>query len=657
MNTHQPGVSHTDAARATEDPCASPNELDQTYHSTSTLYDEDQAQLQQTEQTLDQIFSQCMHVLSSVEDLLNQPNELQDEDEHENESDDRSQSANANAENEPQDVSRFLLKRAKSEFVAAGLNFKDAESLSSKAAKDSFARCRNNSVPTMLEAPEAPVSLKLLCAEEMFRLGLVPTVISEAQSKATPVVFHPDHESDWSGSSGHQNEEDDGLLRLRVTESQLEELEVDLMEAMAEADGEGSSVYSGSEGDIEVARHEVDHDRGSPRSEVEDNDFPTESVTPPRVGARRVQSPQSLVGEVSAQEWARAVRVNEEILGYDSFSLPIIYEFRRTGFEETVELRLHEKMLIAGRYEVRETIGEAMFSIALRCFDTKEEQEVCVKVIKNDKAYFDQSLDEIKILQYIKAMGDPDAHNVVKLYDFFYHKEHLFIVTELLQEDLYGLYTSSLESGENYFSISRLQIISKHILKALVYIHSLGLIHCDIKPENIMMASKQRCEVKVIDLGSSCFLTDKLTFYIQSRYYRAPEVIVGTRYDQKIDIWSLGCVLAELYTGEVLFQENNAQTLLARMVALCGSFPRNMLVQGAHSAKVFVGKDFTLFERQEDGDVVLIYPRRASLVRRLNHCTDDKFVDFIRSMLVLDPDQRPSADMCLQHAFLRSVPD
>ena len=81
--------------------------------------------------------------------------------------------------------------------------------------------------------------------------------------------------------------------------------------------------------------------------------------------------------------------------------------------------------------------------------------------------------------------------------------------------------------------------------------HSLGLIHCDLKPENILMKSYSRCEIKVIDLGSSCFQTDHLCSYVQSRSYRALEVILGLPYGPKIDIWSLGCILAELCSGQV----------------------------------------------------------------------------------------------------------
>lgn len=96
-----------------------------------------------------------------------------------------------------------------------------------------------------------------------------------------------------------------------------------------------------------------------------------------------------------------------------------------------------------------------------------------------------------------------------------------------------------------------MQSITIQCLEALKFLHSLGLIHCDLKPENILVKSYSRCEVKVIDLGSSCFETDHLCSYVQSRSYRAPEVILGLSYDKKIDIWSLGCILAELCTGNV----------------------------------------------------------------------------------------------------------
>lgn len=190
-----------------------------------------------------------------------------------------------------------------------------------------------------------------------------------------------------------------------------------------------------------------------------------------------------------------------------------------------------------------------------------------MKIIHNNKEYFDQSIDEIKLLRFINANGDPDEKYFLKLYDYFYHKEHLFIVGEILKDNLYDFYKYLNENNlENYFTLGRMQIITKQILTCLDYLHDLKLIHCDLKPENILIKSISDTQVKVIDFGSSCFIHDHLSSYVQSRSYRAPEVILGCKYDYKIDIWSLGCILAELYTGNVLFQNDSIHSLLAKVI-------------------------------------------------------------------------------------------
>jgi serine/threonine protein kinase len=100
------------------------------------------------------------------------------------------------------------------------------------------------------------------------------------------------------------------------------------------------------------------------------------------------------------------------------------------------------------------------------------------------------------------------------------------------------------------------------VLRSLAFLHGLGLVHCDLKPENIMVADFEQPRVKLIDLGSSCFLHDRLASYVQSRSYRAPEVVLRCGYDHKIDLWSLGCILVELHTGSVLFQVCSVPAML-----------------------------------------------------------------------------------------------
>lgn len=257
---------------------------------------------------------------------------------------------------------------------------------------------------------------------------------------------------------------------------------------------------------------------------------------------------------------------------YDCFNLKVIVDRERTGFEENKNFKVVVNSLIAGRYQVIQYLGSAAFSKAIKCLDIVENRLVCLKIIENNKDFVDQSMDEIKLLNYINANGNCDEKSFLKLYDYFYHKEHLFIVTELLKDNLYEFYKYLNENNmQDYFTLDRLRMISIQVLTCLEFIHGLKLVHCDLKPENILIKSISEVTVKVIDFGSSCFIHDHLSSYIQSRSYRAPEVILGCKYDYKIDIWSLGCILAELYTGNVLFNNDSIQSLLAR-VKLFSSF-------------------------------------------------------------------------------------
>ena len=307
--------------------------------------------------------------------------------------------------------------------------------------------------------------------------------------------------------------------------------------------------------------------------------------------------------------------------------------------------------VVAGRYQITEYLGSAAFSKAVQAHDLQTGMLVCMKIIKNSKDFFDQSLDEIKLLKLLNRADPADEHNLLRLYDFFYHREHLFIVTELLRANLYEFQKYNRESGEApYFTCSRLQRIAAQVLDALAFMHAQQVIHCDLKPENILIRSYSRCLVKVIDVGSSCFASDHLSSYVQSRSYRAPEVILGLPYDGRIDVWSLGCILAELYTGHVLFQNDSLATLLARCVGILGRMPSRLL-QARHARKYFT-RAGELYERDDEaGRAYLLRPKRGPLRSRLRGA-DPGFCAFVEALLALDPDARPTAAQALQHPWL-----
>jgi len=351
---------------------------------------------------------------------------------------------------------------------------------------------------------------------------------------------------------------------------------------------------------------------------------------------------------------------------YDSFALRIVYERGRTGFEEAKELPIPLDSVIAARYRVLGHLGAATFSRTVKCVDMQTGRMVCMKIIKNKKDFLDQSLDEIKILRIIGANTDNlDEKCCLNLIDYFYHKEHLIIVTELLHENLYEFSRLNREGREKpYFTLGRVQRVARQLLVAVEYLHSLALVHADLKPENVLVKSHARCEVKVIDFGSSCFVDDHPTSYLQSRSYRAPEVVLGLPYDQRIDIWSVGCIVAELWTGSMLFQNDSVQSLLARIISILGPLPAHMLATGRLASRYFMPDGRLYHEVDAAGEaridaiggpprrrVLLYLPKRSSLRQRMR-VDDEEFLDFLSCLLRLDPAERPLASQVLRHSWL-----
>lgn len=136
------------------------------------------------------------------------------------------------------------------------------------------------------------------------------------------------------------------------------------------------------------------------------------------------------------------------------------------------------------------------------------------------------------------------------------HRKHLCLVFELLSTNLYDVLKSTKFKG---LSLPLIRKIGYQVLTSLYFLSPKGvdIIHSDLKPENILLRDPTKSGVKIIDFGSSCKRSSKIYSYIQSRFYRAPEVILEIGYSQPIDMWSLGCILVELHTGSPLFPGEN----------------------------------------------------------------------------------------------------
>lgn len=209
-------------------------------------------------------------------------------------------------------------------------------------------------------------------------------------------------------------------------------------------------------------------------------------------------------------------------------------------------------------------------------------RRVAVKIIKNDLNWSLQAVYEIKMLKHLNEHGG--SPHILRYLGHFHFRGHMCIATEVLSLNLFLLLEISAFKG---FAMAVLRPLTTQILLGLDFIHTHDVIHCDIKPENIMVrlprSPHDALVVKIIDFGLSCFKHEILYLYIQSRYYRAPEVVLGATYTYKIDIWSFGCVVAELYTGTPLLPGRSELEQIAMMLEVFGA-PGSQLVVGYRRA-------------------------------------------------------------------------
>lgn len=357
-----------------------------------------------------------------------------------------------------------------------------------------------------------------------------------------------------------------------------------------------------------------------------------------------------------------------------------------------------------GRYRVLQKLGWGHFSTVWLSFDFKRKQQCALKVQKADPHYAEAARDEIKLLKSLKQDGKKMEETVVELLDHFEHEgphgRHVCLAFEVLSKSLL-----SLIKRFNYHGVPLplIRLISRQILEGLDFIHeTCGIIHTDLKPENVLFAQHDHekkilreearraakeievlrkankgdskldytaigsvyrpnpdlafssGQVKLVDFGNACWVDNHFTDDIQTRQYRAPEVILGHGYDTKADVWSLACLIFELATGDFLFDPHSGEDYdrdedhLALIMELLGPVPSHMRKNATYE------KDFF----DECGDLLHIsklnfWSLRDVLREKYKFPADDaeELTSFLLPMLYIDPVKRASARQQLKHPF------
>ncbi|XP_039766627.1 dual specificity tyrosine-phosphorylation-regulated kinase 4 isoform X3 [Ornithorhynchus anatinus] len=283
---------------------------------------------------------------------------------------------------------------------------------------------------------------------------------------------------------------------------------------------------------------------------------------------------------------------------------------------------------IAYRYEVLEMIGKGAFGQVAKCLDHKNDELVAMKIVRNKKRDRDHK------------------GSMVHMKDHFYFRNHLCITFELLGINLYELLRNN---GFQGLSLAVIRRFTYSVLKCLQVLYMEKIIHCDLKPENIVLYQKGQISVKVIDFGSSCYEHQRVHTYIQSRFYRSPEVILGRPYDTAIDMWSLGCILAELNTGSPLFAGENELEQLACIMEVLGLPPVHFIQTSSRKQTFFDSEGFPKHITNHKG--ITHYPDSKNLATLLK-TYDTDFLGFLQGCLIWDPSLRMTPEQALRHAWI-----
>jgi serine/threonine-protein kinase PRP4 len=321
--------------------------------------------------------------------------------------------------------------------------------------------------------------------------------------------------------------------------------------------------------------------------------------------------------------------------------------------------------LLDARYEVIAAHGKGVFSTVVRARDLKAgsngPEEVAIKIIRNNETMYKAGIDESAILKKLVGADPEDKRHCVRFLSSFKYRNHLCLVFESLHMNLREVLK---KFGRNIgLKLTAVRAYAKQLFIALKHLRNCGVLHCDIKPDN-MLVNDAKNVLKLCDFGNAMFAgKNEITPYLVSRFYRAPEIILGLPYDHPMDIWSVGCCLFELYSGKVLFPGPSNNDMLRLHMELKGPFPKKMLRKGAFVEQHF-DQDLNFLATEEDPVtkkiikrlVLNIKPKDMGSIILSSPGEDPKmlinFKDLMEKIFVLDPDRRITVSQALSHPFI-----
>ncbi|CAL1532909.1 unnamed protein product [Lymnaea stagnalis] len=338
--------------------------------------------------------------------------------------------------------------------------------------------------------------------------------------------------------------------------------------------------------------------------------------------------------------------------------------------------------ILQARYEIVNTLGEGTFGKVVECKDIhKGGDRLALKIIKNVEKYREAAKLEINVLEKLRERDPQGKYLCVQMLDWFDFHGHMCIGFDML-----GLSVFDFLKENNYvpYTLEQVRHISYQLCYAVNFLHENQLTHTDLKPENILFVNSdfdtyfnpkkspfefagsvrtrlskrderriKNTDIKLIDFGSATFDHEHHSTIVSTRHYRAPEVILELGWAQPCDVWSIGCIMFELYTGYTLFQTHDNKEHLAMMERILGSMPYRMTKKT---------KTNYFWHGRLDWDPTTSSGRYVrENCKPLYHYLKDKgqdhihILEIIEQMLEYVPEQRITLKEALRHGFFESI--
>uniref|UniRef100_A0A8C6Q0E0 mitogen-activated protein kinase n=1 Tax=Nothobranchius furzeri TaxID=105023 RepID=A0A8C6Q0E0_NOTFU len=291
------------------------------------------------------------------------------------------------------------------------------------------------------------------------------------------------------------------------------------------------------------------------------------------------------------------------------------------------------------RYQKLSPVGSGAYGTVCSAYDTVTDMNVAVKKLSRpfqSIIHAKRTYRELRLLKHMKH------ENVIGLLDVFTPATHLKYFTDLyLVTHLMGADVNNIVKCQR-LTDDHVQFLIYQILRGLKYIHSADIIHRDLKPSNL--AVNEDCELKILDFGLARHTDDEMTGYVATRWYRAPEIMLNwMHYNMTVDIWSVGCIMAELLTGRPLFPGTDHIDQLKLIMTLVGRPGQELLDKiTSETARNYVSSLPNMTKRNF-ADVFIGANPLA--------------VDLLEKMLVLDTDRRITAAEALTHPYFAQYHD